>query len=51
MARLWGVDADVADNLLNVVVHNLREKLGGDAHAIRAIRSVGYSLSPTCATR
>ena len=51
MARLWGVDADVADNLLNVVVHNLREKLGGDAHAIRAIRGVGYSLSPTCATR
>lgn len=49
MARLWGADADVKDNLLNVVLHNLRAKLGDDSRAIRAVRGTGYAFSPPAA--
>ena len=43
VARLWGVDADVSDGMLSVLVHNLRSKLGGDGRLIRSIRGAGYA--------
>ena len=42
MSRLWGVDADISDGLLSVLVHKLRAKLGGDGRLIRSIRGAGY---------
>ena len=39
--------ADVSDNLLSVIVHDLRGKLAAEGRAIRAVRGVGYSFDPT----
>jgi len=42
LTRLWGPEADVADNALSVAVYELRSKLGGDAARIRSVRGAGY---------
>lgn len=43
--RLYGLDADVGSNTLNVHIHNLRRKLGSGA--IESERGLGYRLGWT----
>lgn len=43
--RLYGMDADVGSNTLNVHIHNLRRKLGSEA--IESERGLGYRLGWT----
>lgn len=45
-SRLWGVDADAADNRLSVLVYELRRKLGLSARALATVRYGGYSYRP-----
>lgn len=40
--RLFGLEADTGRNALNVHIHNIRRKLGGDA--IETARGLGYRL-------
>lgn len=44
---LYGFDADIEGNALNVHVHNLRRKLGPDI--VETVRGVGYRLGPATA--
>lgn len=43
--RLYGLDQEVASNVINVHVHNLRRKLGSDV--IQTVRGLGYRLGWT----
>ncbi|MFK3844768.1 response regulator [Stenotrophomonas sp. PS02297] len=43
--RLYGLDADVGSNTLNVHIHNLRRKLGSEA--VESERGLGYRLGWT----
>ncbi|MDH5856499.1 response regulator [Lampropedia aestuarii] len=40
--RLFGLEAEIGRNALNVHIHNIRRKLGGDA--IETARGLGYRL-------
>jgi two-component system response regulator CiaR len=44
--RVWGIDADAADSVVDLYVHYLRKKLAdhGCDNYIRTIRGVGYML-------
>ncbi|MED4582777.1 response regulator transcription factor [Brevibacillus choshinensis] len=44
--RVWGMDADIASNAVDVYVNMLRRKMDthGESTMIRSIRGVGYSL-------
>ena len=44
--RVWGYDASLSSNSLDVFVGHLRRKLeaGGEARLIQTVRGVGYSL-------
>jgi DNA-binding response OmpR family regulator len=46
LAEVWGLDYDGDDNIVEVYVGHLREKLGdrGDQRLIRTVRGVGYAL-------
>jgi DNA-binding response OmpR family regulator len=44
ISDVWGEDADVASNVVDVVVRALRKKLSGRAHLIETISGVGYRL-------
>jgi DNA-binding response OmpR family regulator len=46
IAAMWGFNADVSRNNLEVFVHFLRSKLEhpGESKLIRTIRGIGYSL-------
>ena len=46
LARIWGPEAEPASNIVDVYVHQLRKKLGGDSPMIRAVRGAGYILRP-----
>jgi hypothetical protein len=39
-----GVDDNVGGSRVDAVIDSLREKLGGQADAVQAVRSVGYRL-------
>jgi two-component system, OmpR family, response regulator QseB len=41
--RLYGWDEEVESNAVEVHIHNLRKKLGGDW--IRNVRGIGYTLA------
>jgi two-component system response regulator QseB len=43
--RLYGWDEQIASNAVEVYIHGLRRKLGGDA--IRTVRGVGYFMPKT----
>ena len=47
--RLYGWDAAVESNAVEVHLHALRRKLGADT--IRNVRGVGWSMAPVAATR
>ncbi|HZO94878.1 MAG TPA: winged helix-turn-helix domain-containing protein [Candidatus Baltobacteraceae bacterium] len=42
LAGVWGDDADVASNVVDVVVRSLRKKLGERAHVIETVSGIGY---------
>ncbi len=42
LAGVWGDDADVASNVVDVVVRSLRKKLADRAHVIETISGIGY---------
>ncbi len=45
LARIWGYDYDGDDNVLEVFVHNLREKLDDSPpRLLQTVRGVGYAL-------
>ena len=44
LADVWGDDADVASNVVDVIVRSLRKKLAERANAIETISGVGYRL-------
>ena len=44
LGDVWGDDADVASNVVDVVVRSLRKKLGERANAIETISGIGYRL-------
>lgn len=46
LTRLFGATADPRDNALNLMIHELRKKLGSAANAIKAIYGVGYAYRP-----
>jgi len=45
-SRFWGEQLAVDDNVINVAVFRLREKLGAAAATIRSVRRVGYVYRP-----
>jgi len=44
LAEVWGDDADVASNVVDVVVRSLRKKLAERAHVIETVSGIGYRL-------
>ncbi len=45
--RVWGFEQAVDNNIVDVYVRHLREKLGDDRRErIQAVRGIGYSLQP-----
>lgn len=42
LAGVWGDDADVASNVVDVVVRSLRKKLAERAHLIETVSGIGY---------
>lgn len=43
--KVWGIDADVTENNIEIYIHHLRKKLGPDAGVvIKTIRGVGYCM-------
>jgi hypothetical protein len=44
ISDVWGDDADVASNVVDVVVRSLRKKLGDRANVIETISGIGYRL-------
>jgi len=42
ISHLWGAESAASENLLNVFICHLREKLGSDGASIRSVRGVGY---------
>lgn len=47
LGRVWGYDATVETNVVDVYVRYLRSKLGDDQHErIQSVRGVGYLLRP-----
>lgn len=44
LADVWGDDADVASNVVDVVVRSLRKKLAERAHVIETVSGIGYRL-------
>jgi hypothetical protein len=44
LADVWGDDADVASNVVDVVVRSLRKKLAERANVIETISGIGYRL-------
>lgn len=46
LTRLFGPTADPRDNALNLLIHDLRKKIGSAANAIKAIYGVGYAYRP-----
>ncbi|MBF7096605.1 response regulator transcription factor [Alkalibacter mobilis] len=42
--RVWGFDADVNENNIEIYIHNLRKKLKGTRIKIETLRSIGYKL-------
>jgi DNA-binding response OmpR family regulator len=50
IADVWGDDAEVASNVVDVVVRSLRKKLGERANVIETISGIGYRLRDSDAT-
>jgi DNA-binding response OmpR family regulator len=44
---VWGADADVEPNTVDVFVSSLRKKIGGPPKLIHTIRGFGFSLRET----
>lgn len=42
--RVWGFDADVNENNIEIYIHNLRKKLKNTKIKIETLRSIGYKL-------
>jgi Transcriptional regulatory protein, C terminal/AAA ATPase domain len=45
LANIWGYEAEIGSNVVDVVVHALRKKLGRDCARLETIRGVGYRLA------
>lgn len=45
--RVWGFDADVNENNIEIYIHNLRKKLKDAPIKIETLRSIGYRLRVT----
>ncbi len=45
LAAVWGFDDDLGSNVVDAVIHRLREKLAVNADLIQTVRGVGYRLS------
>lgn len=45
--RVWGFDADVNENNIEIYIHNLRKKLKDAPIKIETLRSIGYRLKVT----
>ena len=45
LAAVWGFDDDLGSNVVDAVIHRLRDKLAGNADLIQTVRGVGYRLS------
>ena len=46
LAAVWGFDDDLGSNVVDAVIHRLREKLADRGDLIQTVRGVGYRLSP-----
>ncbi|HTW70832.1 MAG TPA: winged helix-turn-helix domain-containing protein [Acetobacteraceae bacterium] len=44
MAELWGEDYAGESNVLDAVIRQIRRKLGTNAHIVKTVRGIGYSL-------
>jgi DNA-binding response OmpR family regulator len=44
LSEVWGDDFDGHSNVVDALIREIRRKLGQQAHIIRTIRGVGYSL-------
>jgi hypothetical protein len=44
LAEVWGEDFDGQSNVVDAVIREIRRKLGPQAHVIRTVRGIGYSL-------
>jgi DNA-binding response OmpR family regulator len=44
LAEVWGDDFDGQSNVVDAVIREIRRKLGPQAHVIRTVRGIGYSL-------
>lgn len=44
LESVWGTSFTGGSNVVDAVVHSLREKLGAHADAVETVRSVGYRL-------
>ena len=45
LAAVWGFDDDLGSNVVDAVIHRLRDKLADNADLIQTVRGVGYRLS------
>jgi Transcriptional regulatory protein, C terminal/AAA ATPase domain len=44
LREVWGEDFDGQSNVVDAVIREIRRKLGPQAHVIRTVRGIGYSL-------
>jgi hypothetical protein len=44
LAEVWGEEFDGQSNVVDAVIREIRRKLGPQAHVIRTVRGIGYSL-------
>ena len=44
LSEVWGDDFDGHSNVVDALIREIRRKLGPQAHIIRTVRGVGYSL-------
>jgi hypothetical protein len=44
LAEVWGENFDGQSNVVDAVIREIRRKLGPQAHVIRTVRGIGYSL-------
>jgi hypothetical protein len=44
LRQVWGEDFDGQSNVVDAVIREIRRKLGPQAHVIRTVRGIGYSL-------
>ena len=46
LEKVWGMDADVDERVVDVNITRMREKMGSAKDALKTVKGYGYRLDP-----